>query len=258
MENNNIIVDLLDVFIYEQKNPWFCTQKRSYSALSLRIDSKDTVYKFNQKTLRAETGDICLVPQNLNYTRSAQKEKIIVFHFNVLNHIDPEIKCFKIENKNKYAEKFFEAYDVWQKKSEGYRYKAVSILCEILSMLIKDGHTFETNDDDTISKATNIIEKRFKDNGFRINEIAKELFLSDSGIRQKFKSTYSTTPKEYLLERRITEAERMLESGYFTQKEIATECGFSDVKYFRSAFKRITGYTVSEHKKLMNNKLTQQ
>ena len=219
MNTNCMLIDLFDVFIYEQKNPDIFNDIRSFSALSLRIDSKDTQYRFGGKTIKAETGDICLVPQNLKYIRSAAKEKIIVFHFNAFSPIDAEIKCFKPKDINKYETLFYEAYNIWQRKSEGYRYKCLSVLFDIFSQLEADGMRFNSSGDETVTKAMDFIEKNFKNNNFKVEEISKFMFLSDSGIRQKFKNTLGKTPKEYLDQRRIREAETMLKSGYFSQKE---------------------------------------
>ena len=45
------------------------------------------------------------------------------------------------------------------------------------------------------------------------------------------------------------EAEILLGSRYFSQKQIAERCGFSDVKYFRNAFKAATGKTPRQYGK---------
>jgi len=113
MDISNMIVELFDVFVFEEKNdtPAKLRSKtrRNFSALSMRIGSSDTTYYCNGEVIKAENGDICLVPQNTEYIRVAKKEKILVFHFNVHNYISPSIKCFKIEDKKTYEEMFFKA-----------------------------------------------------------------------------------------------------------------------------------------------------
>ncbi|MBE6570644.1 MAG: helix-turn-helix transcriptional regulator [Ruminococcaceae bacterium] len=253
MDISNMIVELFDVFVFEEKNdtPAKLRSKtrRNFSALSMRIGSSDTTYYCNGEVIKAENGDICLVPQNTEYIRVAKKEKILVFHFNVHNYISPSIKCFKIEDKKTYEEMFFKALCVWQKKQPGYRYEATSILCSILAKLQKDGMLLEASEDRILSKALEIIESNFKSPSFKIQSVSEKLFISSASLRQKFSRRFSLTPKQYLEKRRIKEAIIMLKSNYFSQKEIAVACGFSDVKYFRYAFKKEIGKTISDFNK---------
>ncbi len=253
MDISNMIIELIDVFIYEEKSQSKRKKRtkysRPFSALSMRIGSRDTTYYCAGDVIKAKNGDICLVPQNTEYIRVAQQEKIMVFHFNVHNFIDKKIKCFSVENTEEYQKMFRKALEIWQVKSAGYRYEATSLLYSILARLQKDGMLLDSSEDKALSKALQMIEANFKDTSFRINSISKELYLSSAYLRQKFKDRFGFTPKEYLDKRRISEAEIMLKSKYFSQKEIAAECGFSDVKYFRYAFRKEIGKTVSDYKK---------
>ena len=42
-----------------------------------------------------------------------------------------------------------------------------------------------------------------------------------------------------------------IQSKYYTQREIAERCGFSDVEYFRCAFKTKTGQTIAEYESIL-------
>jgi AraC-like DNA-binding protein len=46
---------------------------------------------------------------------------------------------------------------------------------------------------------------------------------------------------------RFEYAKDLLLSGYYQTKEVAIMSGFSDVKYFRTAFKKRYGVTVGEY-----------
>lgn len=253
MDISNMLIELFDVFIFKEKNESKrkkrTKQKRPFSALSMRIGSKDTVYYFDNTVIKAKNGDICLVPQNTEYIRVAQEEEIIVFHFNVHNFIGNSIKCYSVANIEEYQSLFFQALKIWQAKAAGYRYEATSILYTILARLQKDGMILDSSEDKALSKAIEMIESSFQNHNFRVEDISKELFISPAGLRKKFKDRFGSTPKEYLDKRRINEAEIMLKANYFSQKEISDRCGFSDVKYFRYAFKKETGKTVTDYKK---------
>ena len=51
----------------------------------------------------------------------------------------------------------------------------------------------------------------------------------------------------YLDTLRINYAKSLLEAGYFSQKEIAARCGFLDVGYFRTMFKKKTGKSMKQY-----------
>ena len=97
-----------------------------------------------------------------------------------------------------------------------------------------------------VAKAIDIIEKNFNNDDFRTEKISEFLYISETFLRRKFKKHIGKSPKQYLDDRRIEEAKKLLESGYFSQKEIAGKCGFSDVKYFRTAFKTATGMKIKD------------
>ena len=223
--------------------------KQSFTSLSFRTNSKNAVIKYKGKSIPVKTGDICLIPQNAEHHHQSLIDERIVFHFNVLNGIDKEIRVFSPASHSKYKKLFIQAYELWQAKATGYRYRTTAILYEILSELQSDGALVGPNIDSDISKAIDIIEKNFKNSGFRIEDLAKKLYLSEVYLRQKFKKQTGMSPKKYLIKRRIHEAEIMLKAKYYSQFEISQECGFSDVKYFRYAFKEEMGRTISEYKK---------
>ena len=225
------------------------TIKQSFTSLSFRTDSKSAVIKHNGKNISVKSGDICLIPQNTEHHHQAIKDERIVFHFNVMNGIDGEIRVFSPPNPTKYKKLFTRAYELWQSKATGYRYRTTAILYEILSELQADGALVGSSIDSDISRALDIIEKNFKLSSFKIEALAKELYLSEVYLRQKFKKQLGMSPNKYLIKRRIQEAEIMLKSQYYSQHEISFKCGFSDVKYFRFAFKQETGKTISEYRK---------
>ena len=80
-----------------------------------------------------------------------------------------------------------------------------------------------------------------------IDSLAKRANVSPAQYRRKFRQIYGESPKQYLDSLRFNYAKSLLETGYFSQKEIAFRCGFSDVVYFRTAFKRENGKSIREY-----------
>ena len=65
--------------------------------------------------------------------------------------------------------------------------------------------------------------------------------------RREFNRVYSCSPKAYLDTLRIQYAKSLLETGYFSQKEIAQRCGYTDVGYFRTVFKKKIGKSIKAY-----------
>ena len=63
-----------------------------------------------------------------------------------------------------------------------------------------------------------------------------------------FAQVYQCPPTVYANQKRIERAKQFLQSGGFSNEEIASLCGFNDVKYFYVVFKKITGMTTKEYR----------
>lgn len=246
-----MIIELKDIILFEDDCAVRHIEKRSFSALSLRLDSEKSMFKNKGRTIKANNGDISFVPQNIEYYRSAKKEKVIVFHFNILSGVGDDITVFSPENEKKYRALFMEALDLWKMKSQGYYYRASAILYEILAEMTSDGILVTGEFDNDVSNVIFQIEKNFSDCDFKIENLNQSLYISESFMRRKFKKQTGLSPKKFLTKRRIQEAKIMFKSNYYSQEQIALNCGFSDVKYFRYAFKKETGKTISQYKKDM-------
>ena len=238
--------EIFDVLFYEEKDRVSLNSKREYSALSFRLSSKNARFICDGKNIEAPSGSICYVPMGAEYKRTCEKDELIVFHFNESFPVKNEIVVFESKNPEKYKILFVKAEKIWSEKESGYRYKVASLFYEILSELTREGMLLTKNTDSDVAKAIDIIEKNFNNDDFRTEKISEFLYISETFLRRKFKKHIGKSPKQYLDDRRIEEAKKLLESGYFSQKEIAGKCGFSDVKYFRTAFKTATGMKIKD------------
>lgn len=79
-----------------------------------------------------------------------------------------------------------------------------------------------------------------------INSIAEKLALSTNSLYRIVKEYTGTSPKDYFINRLITEAQRKLRYSNISIKELAYELGFNDPDYFSRLFKKSTGKSASE------------
>ena len=77
--------------------------------------------------------------------------------------------------------------------------------------------------------------------GFNLESYAAEQGFSEAHLIRSFRHAFQTTPYEYLMNRKIETAKRLLLYSRLSVKEIAARLSFSDQYYFSNYFKRKTG-----------------
>lgn len=100
----------------------------------------------------------------------------------------------------------------------------------------------------TIAKGIALLESDFKSK-LTVKEIAEICHVSESSFRRLFKEYTGKSPIDYRIERRISYAKKLLNTGSMTVLEVALETGFDDPAYFCRVFKKLTGITAGEYLK---------
>lgn len=101
-----------------------------------------------------------------------------------------------------------------------------------------------------------IIQKVHHENDaqtINLSEQLSRLLLRDySSISKTFSHSTGITIEQYMLNQRIEKVKELLSYQEMSVSEIALELGFSSVAHLSNQFKKITGMTPSEFKKLQN------
>lgn len=82
--------------------------------------------------------------------------------------------------------------------------------------------------------------------GVTVEDAAKAMGMSRSGLFRVFREHTGQNPKAYLDHLRVEHARHLLRRGDYTVKEIAARCGFSDARHFSRTFTRKTGVQPSD------------
>ena len=96
------------------------------------------------------------------------------------------------------------------------------------------------------SKAKNYINTHYMEN-VSIQEISQLVGLNRKYLSRIFKETYGVTMQEYLIDRRLTEANKLLKAGYSVE-ETAYMVGYNDPFGFSKAYKKRFGNSPSNEK----------
>ena len=82
-----------------------------------------------------------------------------------------------------------------------------------------------------------------------IEDYAKDHHMSTSWFIRNFKQYTGSTPMQYILSKRIYNAEALLQSEQYNITEISNIIGYENPLYFSRIFKKIKGLSPSEYRK---------
>jgi transcriptional regulator GlxA family with amidase domain len=83
-----------------------------------------------------------------------------------------------------------------------------------------------------------------------IKQIVELASIPERTLKRRFKAATGSTLIEYLQNLRVEEAKHLLESGQLPVDEISVEVSYEDPSFFRRLFKRSTGLTPSQYRRM--------
>jgi len=107
------------------------------------------------------------------------------------------------------------------------------------------------HEDEPIRLAQEYIEKNVTEK-ISVEELASKFAIGRRHFERRFKKATNNTPVEYIQRVKIEAAKKDLEKGRKTVNEVMYDVGYSDIKAFRTVFKKITGLSPIEYKNKYN------
>jgi len=105
-----------------------------------------------------------------------------------------------------------------------------------------------------VSKSYDIIEqinayakKNFASSTVSLAEISEKLHMNETYLSRLYKEKTGERFVDFLINVRIDNAKALLRTGKYTVNEVSKLVGYNQIKYFRSLFKKKTGFTASEY-----------
>ncbi len=120
------------------------------------------------------------------------------------------------------------------------------LIIELQALPINDkvSSTSKLNDVQTIKA---YLDNNFRDN-IKMSDLTALVYKSESQTIRAFKKAYGVTPCNYMMNMRISTAQRLLTETNLSVKEIAFRVGFRDEHHFSHLFKRKTAKSPSEYR----------
>jgi AraC-like DNA-binding protein len=113
--------------------------------------------------------------------------------------------------------------------------------------------TINNSDENFLNDLINIIEEHISDNDFKIEDFARQLGMSHSGIYKKTKYLTDLSLIEFIRTIKLKKAREYLLKTDLTISQVSYEVGFSDPKYFSKCFQKYFGKSPSQY--FSDNKL---
>jgi transcriptional regulator GlxA family with amidase domain len=107
------------------------------------------------------------------------------------------------------------------------------------------------HEDEPIKQAQEFIEKNVTER-ISVEELAVQFAIGKRHFIRRFKKATNNTPIEYIQRVKIEAAKKQLENSRKNVNEVMYDVGYSDIKAFRTVFKKITGLSPIEYRHKYN------
>jgi transcriptional regulator GlxA family with amidase domain len=84
----------------------------------------------------------------------------------------------------------------------------------------------------------------------RLGQVVARAGIPERTLKRRFRAATGTTLIDYLQNLRVEAAKRLLESGDMPADEISVQVGYEDPSFFRRLFKRRTGLTPGQYRRM--------
>ena len=97
-----------------------------------------------------------------------------------------------------------------------------------------------------LQKVAKAVRDNLANPDFSVGDLAGEVAMSRTLLYEKTRKLLGMAPNDFIREMRMKQAKALLEEGSLSVTDVAVACGFSDVRYFSTVFKKYYGVSPSK------------
>jgi len=205
-------------------------------------------YIINGEKVLLGSGDVICMPPGTMRERVAGRVRsdYVSFNFTSSEPVSIPLKTEKAVAKDVVL--LISAYDELRRQSfhDGKEKNAHLLACLLLT-LEERGKEIRTNP--LVVRITKYIHRNLSQK-ITLAKIGKKMFFSPVYCDTVFKREMGRSIIDYLIEARMNEAKRLLLDGGIALTAVAESVGYTDYNYFSRTFKKRTGYTPGQYRKM--------
>lgn len=139
-------------------------------------------------------------------------------------------------------------------KASGLAKQAIENEISLINMLISNAVEVSdhTPHSELVEDVLNYIDTHVGET-LSLETLARQFYVSTYHLSHKFKQEFGCTVNQYILNRKLGEAQQRLVFSDDPIKKIAADCGYSNLQYFYTVFKKYTGSTPAETRHYYQN-----
>lgn len=225
---------------------------RPYHGLVFKIDG-ESVYTFSSGSATLSKNQLIYLPRGEAFyhvrrvNEGESKYAVINFEAAIPN---AAIKLYHPEAPNEILLLIDKLRKELLVESASSQFESMALFYKILSLLHQNSSSqyFYLHKQEQIAPAIEYIKSSLFDPDLKIGELHRLCGISDTYFRKIFISVFGVAPKKYILDKRLSHAKNILDSGEYSYiYEVASAVGFEDPLYFSKCFKGKYGYYPSRY-----------
>ena len=255
-------IQLTDIFFvdkeYSRKHPHMIHRHAEVLEL-LYIAAESGRYIVGNYEYAVTAGDFVICNANIPHGEDPFQEHHIQTYCLVLSGAKLELEenqrpIISLGKENAIGKLLPKLYQMFHKR-EGYsevcRHFALGIYFLLQRMLIEreaNPNPQKLKREQLIYKVVDYLNEHYAEN-LTLNQISEKFFISASNLSHAFKKETGLSPIQYIMQRRIGEAQSLPVETSLPIQEIEFRLGFNDTAYFSKMFKKYVGVTPKEYRK---------
>lgn len=239
----NIVLEKIEeiITISSPKGRAETIKNRKWYALTFCAEGQIT-YFHNGREFVSDPDHVVILPKGQTYSLHGDKKGTFpVINFSALDFPCDEITVIPIND----AEGFIRDYENMKALFLFQRNRA-----KVMGMFYDMIHRLSSGNDTTggiTAQIINFIEENYPSPDLTNKSISELFGISEVYLRKLFVKHTGLSPKQYVLNIRISRAKQLLSEGRLKISRIAEECGYTNQYHFCRVFKEKTGHTPTEY-----------
>ena len=215
--------------------------------LTILLDGR-LEYNIDGDEILLESGDVILIPPGSVRERRSSEREADYISFNFITDCDIKVPLVLKNAVLSESVLLIAAYDKIEKRAYPDNNEKNEYLCGCLLSILEDISCASAYNDLT-RKIMEYIHSDIR-RKITLDDIGKLTFFSPIYCDSVFKRETGRSIIDYVIDRRIDEAKKLLLEGSMSLSQVSEAVGFADYNYFSRVFKKRSGYSPTAYRRI--------